>query len=451
MQLASRCRSATSRAGTTEVVRSVNRCYPAAAVSALLRAFVPIEHFVRRSPYLRQARGIEDRESGNLVSTAFNRLRRAVSCLTAAALLLAQVPTARAASAMTRAEYEACQARDEHGFRAAIEAADAPGAGDRPRQRRLQGPGRRRMAARQHRRHHRPRGRPGHRRGARGIELVQAVVDTGLAREGAGAGHHGRRAGLSFRRHEEGHRGDGDGRRQGDRQAHRARHHRHGRLRRRNACRPSSAAATAATVARIVADGAGKEYSIDPIKGGAQVSTGQVLVEGSEGIAGTVVLVVRRQLSNMATRIGQRIVGSILSRLVSVVAGGVGLVLIAKDIWDFRHGVLPIIAERDEVEGHQGQGARGAGQVHRRADQRQPQGDLRQDRRARGGDLARVPPCPRQGGRAGRSPGRLQALPRDRQGRRHAAARRDRCARAGQRGRGRRAQAAGRWHACIAR
>jgi hypothetical protein len=46
----------------------------------------------------------------------------------------------------------------------------------------------------------------------------------------------------------------------------------------------------------------------------------------------------------MAARIGQRIVGSILSKLVSVVASGVGLVLIAKDIWDFRHGVLPIVA-----------------------------------------------------------------------------------------------------------
>ena len=74
------------------------------------------------------------------------------------------------------------------------------------------------------------------------------------------------------------------------------------------------------------------------------MTTGQVLVEGSGGIAGTVVLVVRRQLSNMATRIGQRVIGSILSRLVSVVAGGIGLVLIAKDIWDFRHGVLPIVA-----------------------------------------------------------------------------------------------------------
>jgi hypothetical protein len=34
----------------------------------------------------------------------------------------------------------------------------------------------------------------------------------------------------------------------------------------------------------------------------------------------------------------------VLSRLVSVVAGGVGVVLIAKEIWDLRHGVMPIIA-----------------------------------------------------------------------------------------------------------
>lgn len=98
------------------------------------------------------------------------------------------------------------------------------------------------------------------------------------------------------------------------------------------------------TVARIVASDAGKEFQIDPAKGGASVSTGAVLVEGREAIAGAVVLLVRRQLSNMAARVGQRLVGSVLSRLVSVVAGGVGVVLIAKDIWDFRHGVLPIIA-----------------------------------------------------------------------------------------------------------
>ena len=176
-----------------------------------------------------------------------------------------------------------------------------------------------------------------------------------------------------------------------------------------------------ATVARIVADGAGKEYGIDPAKGGAQVSTGQVLVEGSEGIAGTVVLVVRRQLANMASRIGQRVVGSILSRLVSVVAGGVGLVLIAKDIWDFRHGVLPIVADEMKSKATKDKVREELAKSDRGADRRQPQGDRRQDGRAGGRDLARVPPRPRQGGGARRAAGGLQALPRDGEARRPAA------------------------------
>jgi nitrogen regulatory protein PII-like uncharacterized protein len=99
------------------------------------------------------------------------------------------------------------------------------------------------------------------------------------------------------------------------------------------------------TVAAVVSADTGLQYSIDPAKGGAQVTTEQILVEGKEGVAGVVVLVVRRQLSRMAARIGQRVVGIILSRLVATVAGLVGVILIAKDIWDFRHGVLPIVAE----------------------------------------------------------------------------------------------------------
>ena len=98
------------------------------------------------------------------------------------------------------------------------------------------------------------------------------------------------------------------------------------------------------TVARVVSDDAKREFQLDPAKASATVGAGSVLAEGSGGIAGAVILVVRRQLSNIASRIGQRIVGSILGRLVSVVAGGIGVVLIAKDIWEFRNGVLPIVA-----------------------------------------------------------------------------------------------------------
>ncbi|MBO0766443.1 MAG: hypothetical protein J2P50_17895 [Hyphomicrobiaceae bacterium] len=100
-----------------------------------------------------------------------------------------------------------------------------------------------------------------------------------------------------------------------------------------------------ATVAGVVSADTGREYALDPVKGSAEVGTGQVLVEGKESIAGAVVLVVRRQLANIATRVGQRVVGSVLSRLVSAVAGVIGVALIAKDIWDFRYGVLPIIAD----------------------------------------------------------------------------------------------------------
>jgi hypothetical protein len=97
-------------------------------------------------------------------------------------------------------------------------------------------------------------------------------------------------------------------------------------------------------VARAVSRDTGREFTIDPGKAASQVSPGQVLIQGSEGLTGTVLLIVRRQLSRMALGVGQRVVGAILSRIVGVVAGGVGIALIAKDIWEFRHGVLPIIS-----------------------------------------------------------------------------------------------------------
>ncbi len=97
-------------------------------------------------------------------------------------------------------------------------------------------------------------------------------------------------------------------------------------------------------VAGAVTGEAEKEFGIDSSKGKASVSSGAVLSQSSEGIAGAAILLVRRQLANMAQRVGQRMVGSVLSRLVTVAAGGVGAILIAKDIWELRAGVLPIIA-----------------------------------------------------------------------------------------------------------
>lgn len=100
-----------------------------------------------------------------------------------------------------------------------------------------------------------------------------------------------------------------------------------------------------ATVAGVVTGDAERDFGVAAASGGAEVTSGSVLKQSSQGITGAAILLVRRQLANMAARIGQRLAGSILARLVSVVAGGIGLVLIAKDIWELRNGVLPIIAD----------------------------------------------------------------------------------------------------------
>lgn len=97
------------------------------------------------------------------------------------------------------------------------------------------------------------------------------------------------------------------------------------------------------TISLSVADDTGRAFDATAASGAADVSSGDVVLSGKGIIAGAVVLIVRRSLSNMAKRIGQRVVGVVLGRLVSVIAGGIGLILIAKDIWDLRNGVLPIV------------------------------------------------------------------------------------------------------------
>jgi hypothetical protein len=270
--------------------------------------------------------------------------RAGVSGLAAAALLFSHVQASGAAPVMTRAEYEACQARDEASFRSAIEAVTGKGLelgltgldykavlGDEWRRGNVEDVIDRQvdLAVGQVREE------------SSWTQLLQSLASKDKAQELATAvAERVYRSDAMKKAIED--MASGVGREIGKRIEAAA----------TDWATPAVECMQAflgrrygGAVARAVSADAGRQISIDPAKLGAQVSTGQVLLEGSEGIAGTVILVVRRQLSNIATRVGQRIVGSVLGRLVSVVAGGVGVVLIAKDIWDFRHGVLPIIAE----------------------------------------------------------------------------------------------------------
>ena len=271
-----------------------------------------------------------------------HRFRPVVSSITAAALVFAQLPTAQAASAMTRADYEACQARDEQGFRVAVEALT----------RRSLEAG---IAGFDYKAVVNDEWRRGNvddvidrqvdqaigelRDESSWMQLWQTLASQQKARELATTAAERVYRSDAMKKALEGV-ATGIGKEIGKRIE----------LATVDTAGPATQCVQAflgprygATIARIVATGTGREYGVDPVKGTAQVSTGQVIVEGTDALAGTVVLLVRRQLANMASRIGQRVVGSILGRLVSMVAGGVGLVLIAKDIWDFRHGVLPII------------------------------------------------------------------------------------------------------------
>lgn len=104
------------------------------------------------------------------------------------------------------------------------------------------------------------------------------------------------------------------------------------------------------TVAGSITESARQEFQTGTGGTTAQFSADTLLKETAGGVTGIAILILRRQLANIAERLGQRIVGSVLSRLVSVVAGSVGLALIAKDLWDLRYGVLPIIATEMKSE-----------------------------------------------------------------------------------------------------
>jgi hypothetical protein len=278
------------------------------------------------------------------VTRSSHLLRSAVSCLTAAAVIAAQVSApGAAAQSLSRAEYEACQAQDEQGFRTAIEALTLKGL-----QAGLANFDYRPLIADQWRRSNMD-------------EVIDRQVDEAIGQVRDESSWFQLWSSLASREKarelatmasERVYRSDaikkgleqiaaGAGREIGNRIE----------LAVIDTAGPATQCIQlflgrryGTTVASIVSADAGEQY-IDPAKGTVEVGAGKVLADGSGVVAGTIVLVVRRQLSRMAARIGQRIIGSILSRLVSVVAGGVGLVLIAKDIWDFRHGVLPIVSE----------------------------------------------------------------------------------------------------------
>lgn len=99
------------------------------------------------------------------------------------------------------------------------------------------------------------------------------------------------------------------------------------------------------TIALYVAQQTRQRMSVDPDDAKSETGVTDIISASAGGIAGGLLVVLRRAIVRRLTQwIGKRLVGTVIARVVGAAAGIIGWILIAKEIWDLRLGVLPIIA-----------------------------------------------------------------------------------------------------------
>jgi hypothetical protein len=79
---------------------------------------------------------------------------------------------------------------------------------------------------------------------------------------------------------------------------------------------------------------------------GVSIGTTEFVMQHPDAISGVLIIVTREVIAKIAQSIGSRIAGVIASRLVGLIAGGIGVVLIAKDVYEAGDGSFPVIAEQ---------------------------------------------------------------------------------------------------------
>ncbi|MFP4537534.1 MAG: hypothetical protein ACLFPA_04470 [Dichotomicrobium sp.] len=80
--------------------------------------------------------------------------------------------------------------------------------------------------------------------------------------------------------------------------------------------------------------------------GTPDITTGDLVFQGSEAIGGLLLVMTRRMIARMVAQMGRRLAGAIATRIVSSFTGFIGLALIVKDLIDAGRGVFPLIEER---------------------------------------------------------------------------------------------------------
>jgi hypothetical protein len=105
-----------------------------------------------------------------------------------------------------------------------------------------------------------------------------------------------------------------------------------------------------AAIAQVFAQESQKNLEASAEQPPVKIDTSDLVATNAASISGLVLVVTRRVIAKVVQSVGARIAGVVASRIVSSVAGLVGLALIAKDIYDAGDGVFPIIAERMKAD-----------------------------------------------------------------------------------------------------
>ncbi len=105
------------------------------------------------------------------------------------------------------------------------------------------------------------------------------------------------------------------------------------------------------TIAVLVSRQTQNKIAIDPSKSRSTAGVTDILSQSSGGLTGALMIVLRRAIvDRLSVWLGRRLIGTIVTRAVGAVVGIVGWVLIAKELWDLRLGILPILRKELKSE-----------------------------------------------------------------------------------------------------
>jgi hypothetical protein len=103
-------------------------------------------------------------------------------------------------------------------------------------------------------------------------------------------------------------------------------------------------------VAQVFAQESQKNLEAKAEQPAIKIGTTDLVLNNAASISGIVLIVTRNVIASLVESIGSRIAGVVASRIVSSVAGLIGLALIAKDIYEAGEGVFPIVSGRMKAD-----------------------------------------------------------------------------------------------------